>query len=143
MSFFGPNIYYISVQSNLSLFVLIMVFVLILFVFFFLLSLKAKVKNASNLGTLKLIDVKRRLRHTLYLLLSWKTTQQNIRITMKRRIPRLMTTASTTGNSSSFWSSTWAWRSMQTYKLYFLECLITGQIYFMVIKNGEILQCCA
>ena len=61
MSFFGPNIYYISVQSNLSLFVLIMVFVLILF--FFLLSLKAKMKNASNLGTLKLIDVKKRLRH--------------------------------------------------------------------------------
>lgn len=141
MSFFGPDIYYISAQNNLSLFVLIMVFVLILF--FFLLSLKAKMKNASNLGTLKLIDVKRRLRHIWYLLLSWKTTQQNIRITMTRRIPRLMTTASTTGNSSSFWSSTWAWRSMQTYKLYFLECLITGQIYLMVIKNGEILQCCA
>ena len=61
MSFFGPDIYYISAQNNLSLFVLIMVFVLILF--FFLLSLKAKMKNASNLGTLKLIDVKRRLRH--------------------------------------------------------------------------------
>ena len=62
MNFFGPDIYYISAQSNLSLFVLIMVFVLIFF-FFFLLLLKAKMKNASNLDALKLIDVKRRLRH--------------------------------------------------------------------------------
>ena len=34
-AFFGPDIYYISAQSNLSLFVLIMMFVLILVFFFY------------------------------------------------------------------------------------------------------------